>query len=276
MLKRFFVTVLSIALIFSFSVVSYAETDQIGYENTEFEVNELQMMNELKEMPFEVLMEEGYTYEQIDKIKEFDIIQYIEELSKLSDEELILRGYGNYETEFIRSFDEGDPNKLEVAPMVIGAKVTISLNALKTSSKTADVNINWSWDYQPNNTWSDIVALSWSKGFNSDAASSYCLLNYVDDLTGRNYWKESKITDKSPGGGCAFKFGMKENSYWVKSGYAKVKLYNDVNVGVFEVRTSYGHNIISVSPSVSWPYSVGVSFSMGMDEAATAYTEVRN
>lgn len=195
-----------------------------------------------------------------------------------SDAELMAHyGYDQSEIAILRSYNGG---RLENNPELAAITGTLTIakpTVLTATSTRIGVRVTWSWDHRPVVCANDVLAVYWSPTFGSSngnmriniSDSSYTLTFNVYDA---GYDISGSFTQVSPNSAAKAQFSMIDQSGdgWAECGTAT--LYFDATEGSaalteMDIIFAYGHTVISVSPSVSFPASGGISFGLNTSEA---------
>lgn len=128
------------------------------------------------------------------------------------------------------------------------------------------------WSGDPFWHFSDKLALSWSGDFSLYSSTCAC-------WTSTNVPFYGTQTDVSPSSGVAFSFPVEYNSNLDWDYTKKVKLiayvYNTNATGTANLVAKYGHSLLVVGASVSFPLGGSISFGIGVDSSipgSTAWT----
>ncbi len=147
----------------------------------------------------------------------------------------------------------------------VWAKVALTLKkesysttgTLTNGTTNARLKATWKWDLCPSTTYKDKLVFSWGKSLASKNAEM--TINHYSQ-TG-DYLKSTSgtLAEKDPNHGCAFE--IKFISGIKNGGTAYVSLYSTQQaLKNIECNVTYGHSMITVTPSVSWN---GASVSFG-------------
>ena len=215
---------------------------------------------------------------EIEMIRSNTIEEEILARKQLSDEMLAERyGYTYDDIAILRAYN-GEKLEENVALAAITGTLTISKPTVLTATSTrVGVKVVWSWDHSPVVCAIDVFAIYWDPTFGSqsgnmriDMSSSSHVVSYNINNTYCDY--EWDITQVSPNSAAKSTFDMLDQSGegWAEEG--TLRLYFDATAGSAALTEidfifAYGHTILSVSPSVSFPASGGISFGWTTDEA---------
>ena len=186
-------------------------------------------------------------------------------------------GYTYEDISVLRAY-EGERLEDNVELAAITGTLTIAKPTVLTATTARiGVQVVWSWDHCPVVCATDVFAIYWDPTFGSqsgnmriDISSSSHVVRYNVYDTYVNY--EWDITQVSPNSAAKSEFGMEDRSGegWAAKG--TLKLYFSATSGSAALTEidfifAYGHTVLSVSPSVSFPASGGISFAWTTDEA---------
>lgn len=241
-------------------------------------ISEYEYITAIRTMSKEKLINSKLTNEEIELIKSDVIEKELLARKEKSDAELMAHyGYDQNEIAILRSYTgerlENNPELAAITGTLTIAKPTV----LAATSSRIGVRITWSWDQRPAVCANDVFAVYWSPTFGSSngnmriniSDSSYTLTFNVYNA---GYDISGSFTQVSPNSAAKAQFSMIDQSGdgWAECGSAT--LYFDATSGSAALTEmdfifAYGHTVISVSPSVSFPVSGGISFGWNTSEA---------
>ena len=240
--------------------------------------SEYEYITTIRTMSKEKLANSKLTSEEIALIKSDVIEKELLDRKAKSDAQLMAcYGYDQNEIAILRSYTGG---RLENHPELAAITGTLTIarpTVLTATSSRIGVRVNWSWDHRPVICANDVFAVYWSPTFGSSngnmriniSDSSYTLTFNVYDV---GYDISGSFTQVSPNSAAKAQFSMIDQSGdgWAECGSAT--LYFDATSGSAALTEmdfifAYGHTVISVSPSVSFPASGGISFGVNTSEA---------
>lgn len=186
-------------------------------------------------------------------------------------------GYTYDEILILRNYNGG---RIEDYPELAAITGTLTIGKpviLKATTSRIGVKVVWSWDHCPVVNGNDVFAVYWDPTFGSE--SGKMRINTADSshtiyysLNNSDIELAGEITQVSPNSAAKSVFSMQDQSgeAWARTG--TMKLYFDATSGSAALTEldfifAYGHTILSVSPSVSFPASGGISFGVTTDEA---------
>lgn len=257
-------------------------------------LNEFDIFNQMKEESDQNLRASGYTDQEINFIREKDIIDIISEKSSFSDEELLDQGYSKKQIESMRKYltDIKLRKESDVDLKSIGGEMEATFKfaeEVKPSTRggvTGDVDptapmpgqrfrvyTSWNWSAKPFWTSNDILAVGWGgidtlgnvAALEVDKNRTYHDVTYTHpvyssethevDMTYEHIWK-----------GVYSDWPIQRGSYlkFAEKGIMCVQLDNKgvAPIKRFFVTVKYGHGSISFSPSASFSgdgFGVGIS-----------------
>ncbi len=275
--KRILALVMAIMLCVSWSIVANAT----GTANEEaYVVYEYDTIVRYRTMNTTELKAEGMTTEDIEYIKSTALEEELLFRKTRSIEEL--KNYYGYSEDEVVLLMEYDGSRIEDNPNLraLTAQLTISEpDVLYATSNSVGIEVSWAWDKMPALTLTDALAISWVGTYGSDNGN---LRIDIDECTHYVTYTgittttfERGIVQEDLLYGAVGEFGMMHGTYdWASSGVAT--LFWDTVTGSAEMTSVdfkflYGHSVLNLGPSFSWPISAGVSPSIGTNEA-----DVRN
>lgn len=278
-MRKILTWVLSFLMCFTFIPNAYAESTQI---NNEIIINEYDAVKSLASEPISVLSKQGYSEDEINKIKNYKdaFTEYFNSLKILKDSDLLEAGYTNKQINILRNFSGTDSEMRG-----LGAKVTltipISYVTWSSSQKrtNAKFNVNFSWSTQPLIVTTDVVGINWNDWTLSSSSSKITYKRKVGTPTSMPATitgTATKVNNDGPRSyGLAYKFKMNANKgyHFAKNGSFTIVLYNNYNKKDLSVYAKYGHNQISVSPTVSMPGYGSISFNYGVSTVAQQWND---
>jgi len=153
-------------------------------------ISEYDIIEELKLMSDEELLEAGYDQNKINQIRELNLIEIVNENKELSDDELMEKGFTAEKIKAIKGKD------LEEAQRAVTGTLTckntfysLDYNS-RTDKTTAKTIFTWEWDKCPFVTFDDIVGVSISNDMYLDEDASNVWIRYYDD----GDWNKDYIT----------------------------------------------------------------------------------
>ncbi|MEA4902921.1 hypothetical protein [Desulfitobacterium sp.] len=232
-------------------------------------VNEYDYVKEIQNMSTSELKAKGLTDEEIGNLP--TVAEYkdkMKERSKLSKETLKDMGYSDNQVQAFTNFTgaESEVTALSATVTIDCAITTFSYSA-STDRTTLSTRLDWSWSSMPIIEFNDIVAIGWSSGFvqtSSLNSYNYLVPYYTGGQVPRFSWKIE------PGQGASSIFpvayGGGSPTNWAKTGYAVTEAVGQGYIGVVGVNFAYGHQTITVSPSIDWNGTGGFQFGFDTDE----------
>jgi hypothetical protein len=250
-----------------------ANTDEVSATPSVTILNEYEYIKALKAQTDEELKKNGFSDEEVKKVKELDYKKELKERSKLANEKLKNMGYTKEQIKLLREYDGS-----EESVQALAATATITSNLISASSSQYKVNFNWSWSSCPVYLLDDVISCVWKatnqSGANANIAytSANHTIYYKMVETGYTYSSTGSITRKDDYHMIAMYFDMGDSSGTMGTTYAykgggSVTLTAPVSGSISEImmRFEYGHTYVAFKPSVSFSssgsYGIGVSYS---------------
>lgn len=256
----------------------FAVSASVQEADTEFVFSEYEFITTVRAMDDDELKDTSLTDSEIQMIRSNAIENKILERKQLSDSELAVKyGYTYDDIAILRSYNgERLENSAELAA-ITGTLTIARPTVLTATASRIGVQVVWTWDQCPFVNAEDVFAIYWDPTFGSQSGNmrinmtdSSHVVKYKHYTTSYNYnWD---ITQVSPNSAAKSNFGMQDKSgeAWAQQG--TLRLYFDATAGSAALTSidfifAYGHTIISLSPSVSFPASGGISFGFATNEA---------
>lgn len=254
--------------------------------DTQIKIREFDLILDLQTKSEAELLSLGYSSTEITELYRIDLVSLLLERANLSDYELNQLGYAPQNIKSLREFkndylaspksysslSQNEINQLSI----LSPEVTITLRSpqVVTSGREWIVKLDWSWDYCPAWLRNDILAFSW-KGYNSSSIPVGVFIDKTSTFTYHILNRFSSgivyapMTYKDVSANVYSNFAMKGpdvGSDYTTGGSFSAHLYSDVPVEKIAIGYGYGHSTITLSPSVDFTGTVGISFGSGMDD----------
>lgn len=251
-----------------------ANTDVKNEHEKSLAISEYELFKQIQAQSDEQLANQGYSADQIKKIRDFDYIKELQKRATMSDSELAKLGYDQEGIEKLRSFD-GSEEQAIILSATVNLTCSISQHFYNGTNTIVKVNYNWSWNNMPIWTLTDAIAIVWDPSMyqtpdnqnDKQTISLYQGNTYIKKVTYR-------IEPASPGHAAICEFPVlydEWNNYWSKSASGVVYLGASSKVVDFAVRVSYAHTQVAGVPSVSFPGGLSISFGLNTVEEDTSY-----
>ena len=198
--------------------------------------------------------------------KELSDVELMSKYGYTYDEILILRGYSGGRLE----------DHIELAQITGTLTIAKPIVSIATSSRI-DMQVTWSWDHCPVATANDVFAMYWDPTFGNQDGNMRININESSHTVNYNLYGsyvdfDIEIEQVSPNSAAKSTFSMLDQSteLWAEEGILDLRF--DATSGSAALTEidfifAYGHTILSISPSVSFPASGGISFGPTTDEA---------
>lgn len=186
-------------------------------------------------------------------------------------------GYSENEIALLRAY-HGE--SLESNPSLAALTGTLTISqvlATYVTSARVDMKVVWEWDHCPLIVAKDVLAICWNPTFGNsngnmrlNITKSSHTVTYKVGSSG-SYTETSKFTQVSLNSAAKVEFQMQgSRDAWASKGLAV--LYFEAVSGSaalteMDMIFAYGHTVLSVSPSVSFPPSFGISFGANTSDA---------
>ena len=126
----------------------------------------------------------------------------------------------------------------------------------------------------------DIIGYGYMTDYLKDTSIQSNRVDYENTLTGAITYKYYSITGVDIGAAQS-KFPININRLdqydidydWASSGYGKFGIYKTGQFNDAAVVIKYGHSTFTLSPSVSYPWGLGIGFSRGVEELGAQVVE---
>lgn len=195
-----------------------------------------------------------------------------------TDTELALQyGYSEEDIALLREYDgESIQENVELAALT-GTLTIRKPTVITATSSRVVVRVVWRWDHCPVVNATDVFAVYWDSTFGSlngnmriNISDSYHTVTY--NLYDTYFTQTQSFTQVSPYSAAKVEFPMQDVSgeAWANKGEAR--LYFEAAEGSaalteMDMIFAYGHTLVLLSPSISFPVSGGISFGWRTDEA---------
>lgn len=255
-----------------------------------FTQNEYDMYLALQNTPSTLLIENGYSEEEITTIQNTSVEELLYKQAQLSEEELHNLGYSDTDIKILKNYDGSplvqNPQLRASFAELTGVVYLENYGTTKMAAKFA-----WSWNKSPllaGVVITDIVTCGFA-GTNEDnvasvmtfdSSNSSCVISYYDGNLKHLEDKKRTISVKNVHQHVEVKFPMSDAVNngaalgWAKNGYLKVGIKEEKTVNKLYSSTfafGYGHTTISLDPNIS--VSVGSGFSGGVGLSFNPHTE---
>lgn len=285
-----------ITMIFSTSVFASGNLENMEKvapnKSNSFSINEYDIITDLQNASDDELIEDGYTKDEIEIIKDFSYEELLYERAQLSEEILREMKYTDEQIKLLRSYDGSnlEDNPQLAASISATCSGWISVDSASTSSIT--FYADWEWDIQPllsGYKVQDIAAIRW-KGTNSagspmnvaiSKSNSTGKVTYYEPGVGGSILNKTITVDDNYGKAyCKFPLAQ-SSSYpyrFAESGYLKIKVDKVGSDPINEISIcfSYGHSTVTINPSVSFPASFSINFASTMNKMFSVTNRIKS
>lgn len=283
-MKKLLCVLCSLCLFLS-PLQAYAMDSNIDSSMT-MEVSELSYFQELRSYSDEELKAKGMSAEEIDYIRNFDLVEAIKERASLPETTLKEFGYTEKEITQLKSIlNRRSVSEEEIIKEVRGATLTLTVQDPITTKSKYTYEYSFKWSSCPVFIQDDLLAITWSA-----TNSSGSPINVAIDKTNSSLSTIYKYTGGAPTQtnpsykwnpvneyrAAKIKFDMGTNlgegmSYWTYSGSGKIVLKAVVSNTIYELylKFGYGHSVVTGTPSVSFS---GSGMDIGFDFGWTTQT----
>lgn len=267
------------------SEMQLESSDELMVDNfISFEpVSELEMYFDLIDASTSELKARGVTTKQINELKSINFEEGFLEQSKLPEEVLLNFGYTEEQVKLIKNYD-GSPitrdSAMVKASATIGAGVTLNTS----STSRYKFTYSWVWTGKPISNGTDICAMRWS-AYSSSGSPLGASIGTTDssveyyDFYGDLYEYETpSITEDDDSIYITFPLEKKDSNgdeyVWAKEGYLKATINKLGTSGMdfVRIRGAYGRSTSKVTPGISLSSS-GVGFSFSPYSKITDYVD---
>lgn len=258
------------------------EQDKKEFLNSDLEttvtISEYEMIKQLREEYEKNSKYKEMTEDEIDNLKNYeaDYVKHIEEMNKLTDDELKILGYNQEQINAIRNFDGTDE-------YIAKSSARVSLSISKNSSSYSggktklNVKVRFVWSGVPTFLFKDGFGVTNGEGMYFDNLQTLFTTTYISTTNSQRTYKGNlKRTDSgNTGATTTFQVYRSEGPlrYYLKSGSANVPLNRAAKLKQCGIGIAYGHSYFypNISVSVSGTgNSVGISFSSKVTKYSTS------
>lgn len=256
-------------------------------ETITYTINELDYFLMLRNTSDEDLLKNGLTVEQIEYIRQFDLVEEIQNRSELSNSQLKNMGYSASDILDIKEITQIENlTEEQVINSLSFATLSLTLNKPTTSTSFYNFTFSFVWSKCPIFIQQDLIAAVWAATGSNGSPVNIAI----------NKSKSYLVTTSATTGGApaipneryswgihheynsAFlKFSMGYNlgngmSYWTKSGNGQLRLDAVIPGTIYEVyiKLGYGHSVLTGTPSVTF---TGLGPEIGFTFGFTTQTE---
>ena len=243
-------------------------------------INEFDLYNLMRSTPESVLLEQRYSYEQIEVFTNINFEEMVYQRAVLSDTELESIGYSENESSILRNY-----NGAYADTRALAGTLTAEIDNLGSNGSGIIVRYEWSWNHAPFVTATDSMGMRW-QAFDNDsvpidvyASSSVANVTYTypngQQRTERYFPGDKNFSDELNFNALSCYFLVREGttnfSGYALSGLLQTFIQKDSNVKrdiyYLKICGVYGHSLINIgAPSVSFsPDSIGISFTGGIN-----------
>lgn len=223
-----------------------------------FIIREDEIIENLQKMSDEELLELGYSDEQITELRNFDYFDALAERAALDDETLLLYRYTPEEIEELREYVASGRKARKT---ISSNTLTISLSFKnKTTGKQADGVISWTWKRAALVKYIDCVAVAWK-------TTSGATINYIPNSNNKVVATWTKVNPNSTepnqktssstwqvnnNQSIFARVAMGGTNYFAYSGTGTFTMKaTSGSFKEFYIDYGYGHYNVSLEPSVS-------------------------
>lgn len=245
----------------------------------------------LKNKTTEELVNEGYSIDVVESLKNGNVEEYILEVTfekaLLSESQLSNMGYTADEIYVMKNLT-GNETLEQLSTYGILADCTCYNTLVSHYYKTSTdktyfiVSYGWEWDKCPAWVLTDCAGVGWNHDFHPDETLDTSTTNY--NTTYKTYVNQSDSTDKKYSSKAMVEKelntaedqfdmnGFYGTAYYVKSGSGTMALSQTGRQNDAKFSFKYGHNELLAAPSVGYPW--GVSFSLEGAESIFMPSEI--
>jgi len=235
-----------------------------------FKINEVEYFNMLRNTSDEELLKNGLTPEQIEYIRNFDLVEAVKTRAELSDSELKSMGYSTSDILKVKEITKNDNlTEDQIINSLSFATITFTLDAPVTSSSSFSFYFSFVWSMCPLFIQQDLIVAIWAAtGFNGSPVNvainktkSY-LTTKTASTVGPQETYSWRISDEYRAANLKFTMGYKPlegnnntgMAHWTKYGNGRLALDAVVFGTIYEmyIKIGYGHSVVTGTPSVSF------------------------
>jgi hypothetical protein len=288
--------IISFMLLLIFAVQPFYVNATTIEEPITYTINELDYFLMLRNTSDEDLLKNGLTTEQIEYIRQFDLVEEVKNRAELSNSQLKSIGYSTSDISDIREFTQIDNlTEEQVINSLSLATLTLTLNKPTTSTSFYNYNFSFVWSKCPIFLFKDLIAATWAATGSNGSPVNVAINKTKSYLTTTN-----ATTGGAPAipndthswimnneySSASLKFSMGYNlgdgmSYWTKSGNGQLRIDAVVPGTIYEMylKLGYGHTIAVGIPSATFTgsgASIGFKFSIIVNEEAAISRRYRH
>lgn len=250
-------------------------------EPVTYTINELDYFLMLRNTSDEDLLKNGLTAEQIEYIRNFDLVEAVKARAELPDSQLKGMGYSANDISNIQKITRNDNlTDDQIINSLSFATLTFTLNNPVTSTSSFSFYFSFVWSMCPLFIQDDLLAATWAgTGFSGtpinvaiNKTRSY-LSTRTSTTSGPQDTYSWNPKDEYRSASLKFKMGYKPLeagdglSHWTKYGNGRLVLDAVVSGTIYEIyiKLGYGHSVVTGTPSVSFTEkgpSIGFKFGL--------------
>lgn len=287
--KKFLSFVLAILLLPCLQVSASAENAEEDEVVAISQFSEYDLYIQLQEMTEDELLSDGYSWEEVELIKNTEFEQLLMERGKLSFAQLSNLGYTDEEIIQLKNYCEGIAPYSSIDVYALAGVCTGKIVCSKASRDAFGFGYQWSWDHCPVVTATDAMAVRWCAfGFDGD----YLDVDLTDSLGVVTYYLGNQrydIRSFSPEKSLEFRtlqctfpvIDPLHRDAWAKQGAMSISLERDSTItrDIHHIKIAglYGHSVINIGiPSITVSANdVGFSFSGGLNTDNIADAKIK-
>ncbi|HYF82484.1 MAG TPA: hypothetical protein VEB00_05595 [Clostridia bacterium] len=238
-------------------------------------ISEIEMLETLKNMTDAELSKQGYSKNDIKKLRSLDYAEKLKERAKYSEETLKSMGYSDEKIEMLKNFDgsQEQVTALSATLSIDGFTGMYSYSSSTNQTKHSGI-VSWEWDYAPVWAFTDIIGASWFEGWHL-SSTAYHNVYYEHSLGTRATQTSKKSFSAVETIAAKSTFPVTGTVYgdldymWARSGYVNLIIYIAGNELNSNIMIKYGHRQVVGTPSISVVGGLDFNFNTGTSEAGS-------
>lgn len=257
---------------------------------TETIVNEYDLVKNLQDTDPSILMDQGYSLYEIAEIKTFDYEAALKKTAKLSQSELINRGYSRQAINDLKSNLDSDWTEEEVRARAAQLRMQMGINTISANKHNWTLFYMYGWINTPEFRFTDILGVRVS-GATLDGAVAMPNISNSSIATTQYKYYDGTNSHESTTQFNKVELNLSQSSFpllaekpdgkitFIAGGYGYINFLHTAPLSKLNVHLNYGHSTVTFSPSVNISASsdglaggLGMDFSFGVSSAGNLVT----
>jgi hypothetical protein len=244
---------------------------------TETIINEYDILKGLQNTDPYILMNQGYSLHDIAYLKEFDYEAKLKETGKLSQQELIDKGYSRQAINNLKSDLDSDWTEEEVRAKAANLRMQMGINYVSSDKHNWTLFYSYGWITPPQFKFTDILGVR-ASGATLDGAVAIPNISNTSIATTQYKYFDGKYSHESTGNYKKVELNLSQATFpllveksngiltQIVGGYGYINFLHTAPLSKLTIHLNYGHASWDVSPTVSISAgNDGISAGLGID-----------